>query len=261
MSRSDRMPTSFSPSLRTGRWRISCSFSRSIAFFIESPSSTNTGLRFMRLATIMGFSPSWFRSISRRSCEEAADQVERLRDVDLRHHDVQGAVSLPAYERFPLPLAGEERLRRERGRRPVSQKAVLAERQQQEGVPGVPEPDRGGGLLPDHLPSHALQREIGFIPRQRQRHARYVVNLLLDLGGIQGGGPDGTRTGRRDEQRHRFARQPVDAADTRVPGNPPPDHGYDEGQDRENNHQAGPEFHQPQQGGRFGQTAGWVAVH
>src|SRR5512139_609369 len=123
MSRSDRIPTSFSPSLRTGKCRISCSFSRSIAFFIDSPSSTNTGLRFMRLATIIRCPPSGFPKISCRLREEAADQVECPRDVDVRHHDVQSAVPFPEHERLPLPLAGEERLLGEGCGGPVAQEA------------------------------------------------------------------------------------------------------------------------------------------
>src|SRR5659263_137713 len=108
MSRSERMPTSRSPSFRTGRWRISCSFNRSIAFFIESPSSTNTGLRFIRLATFITVPPRRIRFYS-GSGEQPTDQVERLRHIDLRNHDTGSPLPPPPDERPAVPLPRDER--------------------------------------------------------------------------------------------------------------------------------------------------------
>src|SRR5450759_551433 len=108
MSRSERMPTSRSPSLRTGRCRISCSFSRSIAFFIESPSSTNTGFLFIRLATFIVV-PPWRIRFCSGSGEQPTDQVKRLRHVDLRNDDAGSTLPLPQDERPAVPLPRDER--------------------------------------------------------------------------------------------------------------------------------------------------------
>src|SRR5512141_1185758 len=113
MSRSEMMPTSRSPSFRTGRWRISCSFSRSIAFFIESPSSTNTGVLFIRLATFIAI-PPWRIRLFSGSGEQPTDQVERPGHVDLRNDDAGGLLPLPQHERPSVPLPRDERPLRER---------------------------------------------------------------------------------------------------------------------------------------------------
>src|SRR5512144_1454150 len=113
MSRSERMPTSRSPSFRTGRCRISCSLSRSIALFIESPSSTNTGLRFIRLATFIAVPPRRIRFYS-ESGKQPSDKVERQCHVDVRNDDAGSPLTLPQDERPAVPPPRNERPLRER---------------------------------------------------------------------------------------------------------------------------------------------------
>jgi DNA-binding NtrC family response regulator len=73
------------------------------------------------------------------------------------------------------------------------------------------------------------------------------------------GGPPPVR--RRGEEPDRLARQTVDAADPDVPGDPPSDQGHRDGEERQDDGQAGPELHKPQQGRRVGQAACRVSVH
>src|SRR5512134_2355373 len=107
MSLSVRIPTSLSPSLRTGKCRMSRSLNRSIAFFIESFSSTDTGFRIMRFATIMAFPPVVSRRLD-RSGEVLSNQVERSRQIDVGNQKVQHPVLLPEDERVSFLLPGEE---------------------------------------------------------------------------------------------------------------------------------------------------------
>src|SRR5512139_2938336 len=108
MSRSETIPTSLSPPFRTGRCRISLSRRRSIAFFIESFSSTDTGFLIIRFATIMVSALLPRIAAIPVSRQVPPDQIECSRQVRVGHQDEGPAVLLPEDERFPFLLSRDE---------------------------------------------------------------------------------------------------------------------------------------------------------